>query len=112
MTRTTASTIHPLPPFLSATLAPVGAVGLLALTALGCGHKGPVLPPPLMNPTATYDLKIQQRGGEMILEAKSINVNAPITAAVLSLTMENLLVVGQDLDISNGSGATSAGKAV
>ncbi|MFC1857689.1 hypothetical protein ACFL9U_06615, partial [Thermodesulfobacteriota bacterium] len=42
--------------------------------------------------------------GNVILEAKTINVSAAITADNLSLTMENLLVIGQDLDVSNGAG--------
>ncbi|MDH3255173.1 MAG: fibronectin type III domain-containing protein [Acidobacteriota bacterium] len=41
-------------------------VGLL-LTLLGCGHKGPPVPPPLRHPAVTKDLVVQQRGDEILL---------------------------------------------
>lgn len=44
------------------------AAVLLALPLLACGHKGPPLPPPLKNPAPTSDLRIQQRGDELILK--------------------------------------------
>ncbi|MCD6138432.1 MAG: hypothetical protein J7J91_07685 [Deltaproteobacteria bacterium] len=52
-----------------------------------------------INVTGTLDLS-----GNVLLEAKNINISAPITAASLALSMDNLLVIGQDLNVNNGSG--------
>ena len=52
-----------------------------------------------INVTGTLDFS-----GNVLLEANSINISAPITAANLALSMDNLLVIGQDLNVNNGSG--------
>ena len=49
--------------------------------------------------------------GDVILEARTINVSAAISANRLSLTLDGLLAIGQSLGITNGSGEVTVLKA-